>query len=419
MTTNNSLQQKLQRFIRSWRQWQSTIDLKTKVALLAVTIALSTLGVVWWHWDIPFASPISEAASFRFFNQENDISDGKIVYGYLPYWNIGKTAVQPELTDLSYFGLTLQADGTFQTRAADGYLEPGYSRLNSETLLTLLDAHRANNRDGFEITIPQFNNDDIVAFLNSKTAQQTFFESLDSVLLAYPITGVNIDIEYSGQVTDQLRANFATFMADLDQHLDTTYEDINLSIAMYASAGARRTIWDVAAIAPSVDHIVVMAYDFHQRNSVIAGPVAPLLGGKEFWDSDIAEYIAAYLDVVPSEKIVLGIPFYGYEWQTTSRESGSNTFPDSGSTASFERVQSLLAQQEELQVEEHWNEDALSPYISYVEDGEIFVVYYENSRSISYKLDLVNQLDLAGVAIWALGYEGDSRELWDVINRKL
>ena len=76
-------------------------------------------------------------------------------------------------------------------------------------------------------------------------------------------------------------------------------------------------------------------------------------------------------------------------------------------------------QSKALSVEEHWNENALSPYLTYVEDGETFVLYYEDSRSLSYKLDYVNQLDLGGIAIWALGYEGDSRELWDVINRKL
>jgi spore germination protein YaaH len=162
-----------------------------------------------------------------------------------------------------------------------------------------------------------------------------------------------------------------------------------------------------------------MAYDFHRSSSTVAGPVAPLFGGKKEWDSDISEHLQAFLDSVPSEKILLGIPFYGYEWQTTSREAQAHTFPESGSTASFKRVQNLLQEKETLKVQEHWNEAALSPYISYEEDGEIYVVYYENSRSISYKLDFVNQLDLAGVAIWALGYEGDSRELWDVINRKI
>jgi spore germination protein len=129
--------------------------------------------------------------------------------------------------------------------------------------------------------------------------------------------------------------------------------------------------------------------------------------------------LQAYLKVVPASKIILGIPFYGYEWQTTSRAPQSHTFPDTGSTAMVERVSALLENKEELKLEEHWSQEALSPYLTYEKDGVIYTIYYENSRSLSYKLDYVNQLDLAGIAIWALGYEGQSRYLWDVIERKV
>jgi spore germination protein YaaH len=188
---------------------------------------------------------------------------------------------------------------------------------------------------------------------------------------------------------------------------------------MYAGAASRDQLWEVEPIGQEVDYIIVMAYDFHRRSSPLAGPVAPIFGGKELWDSDISEHLRAFLEVVPSQKILLGVPFYGYEWQTVSGEPQSATFPDTGSTASFERVQTLLGRSGELHLKEGWNEDALSPYLSYQEDGETFVVYYENSRSLSYKIDFVNQLDLGGIAIWALGYEGSSRELWDVIEMKL
>jgi spore germination protein YaaH len=188
---------------------------------------------------------------------------------------------------------------------------------------------------------------------------------------------------------------------------------------MYAGASKNNGLWDVPGIEPYVDYIVIMAYDFHRQSSPQAGPIAPLFGGKEFWDSDINQHVQGFVAQVPRHKLLLGIPFYGYEWETTSRDAQSHTFPDTGSTASISRVSELLKRKDELQVEERWNEEALSPYLSYKEDGKTYVIYYENSRSISYKLDYVNQLDIGGIAIWALGYEGDSRELWDVINRKL
>lgn len=384
------------------------------MATLAAAIAIS----IWWFSDTPLASPINSLTTFRFLQEAEIFNKGnKIVYGYLPYWNLRKVTVQPELTHLSYFALGIASDGTFITRTDEGG-EPGYAGLKSDEFLELSNKMKAQN-GAMELTLSQFNADDITYFLASEKAQQTLFDSLDGVILAYPINGINIDIELNGSPTEQTRNNMTRFMKNLREHMDKRYDKINLSIAMYAGASNSKGLWDVPKIEPYVDYIVVMAYDFHRRTSPQAGPVAPLFGGKELWDSDINQHLQEFAQQVPRHKLLLGIPFYGYEWETTSRDPQSHTFPDTGGTASMARVAELLTRKDELQVEERWNEEALSPYLSYVEDGKIYVIYYENSRSISYKLDYVNQLDLGGIAIWALGYESDSRELWDVINRKL
>lgn len=399
--------------------WLERTKVVIKLVLIGVITFTTALAVsLWWFWDTPLATPISSATVFRFLAEpKSPSSSNKVIYGFLPYWNLKKVTLQPELTHLGYFSLTIGSDGSLLTRELD-YTEPGYAGLQSDELLDLsnqMEQHGGN----VEIVVSQFNGDDIVAFLSSKTAQQKFMKSLDDMILAYPVSGVNIDIEYAGTNSHTLRNNMSEFMKDLRTHLNTRYDSVQLSIDMYAGASNNESIWDVAAIAPHVDYIIVMAYDFHRRTSPQAGPVAPLFGGKELWDSDINQHLQEFLTMVPAEKIILGIPFYGYEWQTTSRESQSHTFPDTGSTAQITRVKELLEKKDALQVQEGWNEEALSPYLSYIEDGETYVLYYENSRSISYKLDYVNQLDLGGVAIWALGYEGDSRELWDVVNRKV
>lgn len=399
--------------------WLERTKLVIKLTLIGVITFTAALALsLWWFWDTPLATPISSSTVFRFLAEpKSPHTSNKIIYGFLPYWNLKKVTIQPELTQLGYFSLTIGSDGSLLTREAD-YTEPGYAGLQSDELLDL--SNQMEEQGGsVEIVVSQFNGDDIVSFLSSKAAQEKFMESLDDVILAYPVSGVNIDIEYAGTNSQSLRDNLSEFMKDLRTHLNSRYDSVQLSIDMYAGASKNESIWDVAEIAPQVDYIVVMAYDFHRRTSPQAGPVAPLFGGKEMWDSDINQHLQEFLTMVPAEKILLGIPFYGYEWQTTNRDPQSHTFPDTGSTAQITRVKELLEKKEELQVEEGWNEEALSPYLSYIEDGETYVLYYENSRSISYKLDYVNQLDLGGVAIWALGYEGDSRELWDVINRKV
>lgn len=396
-----------------------TLKTKFKVAVLVPTL-LMTVGALlaWWLIELPLVSPLTANPAFRFLTGvETPSSSGKLIYGFLPYWNIQTVTLQPELTHLAYFSLTILGDGRLQTREST-YAEPGYHRLQSETFLD--QAELVKQRGGqVELVLTQFNNDDIVALLGSSAAHQRLLTEIDAVILAYPITGLNIDIEYSGEVTPTIRQNLVKLVATINDHLEKKYDHINLSIDMYASAANDNSFWDVGALQNHVDYIIIMAYDFHRRSSPQAGPVAPLFGGREMWDSDINQHLQYFVRKAPREKLLLGVPFYGYEWQTTSRDPQAHTFPETGSTASFKRVQDILARKEELNVQEHWNEEALSPYVSYQRDGEIYVIYYENSRSLSYKLDYVNQLNLGGIAIWALGYEGESRDLWDVIARKL
>lgn len=405
--------------IKTWEDWWDQVSWWIKLVALSITLlVVGAAAFAGWIWEMPLQSPLGPLATFHFLPEANYDTSGKVVYGFLPYWNLNKVAIQPELTHLGYFSLTIAADGSLITRSEDGNEEPGFNKLKSEQLLDLSNELQAQGGQ-VELVLSQFYADDITAFLLSEKAQDNFFVSLDNILLAYPFAGLNIDIELAGSATPQLRDNMSAFMARLRQHLDRKYTNVGLSIDVYAGAAQNNQLWDIPAIAPTVDHIIIMAYDFHRRTSPQAGPVAPLFGGRELWDSDINQHLQDFVAQVPSEKLLLGVPFYGYEWQTTSRDAQSHTFPDSGSTASFERVLKLLERRDELKVEEHWNEDALSPYLSYVEDGEIYVIYYENSRSLSYKLDYVNQLDLGGIAIWALGYEANSRELWDVVERKL
>lgn len=401
---------------------------KQRSKLPLVTIKLVLFGVICFtaavaasfllFWDAPLRSPVTELTTFRFLSEANLFKkEKKVVYGYLPYWNVSKVTVQPELTHLSYFGLTAAADGSIITRA-DGGTEPGYYRLNSDEFLEVANQVQANG-GSIDIVIAQFNADTMTSLFTSEAAQNTLIESIDDIILAYPVSGVSLDFEYNGDPSLATRNGLTQFVQKLGTHLDERYDNVELSIAVYASASNGKGLWDLPAMEPYLDYIIVMAYDFHRRSSPQAGPVAPLFGGDKLWDSDINQHLQEFVSYIPSEKLLLGVPFYGYEWQTTDRASQSNTFPETGATASIERVGELLKRREELEVEEHWNEDALSPYLTYVEDGETYVLYYENSRSISYKLDYVNQLDLGGVAIWALGYEGPSRELWDVVEVKV
>ncbi len=402
--------------------WWRSQRAKIKWTILSLLgLSLTILGVLWHFYDEPLLSPLSGVTSFQFLKGESVkkpfLTEQKIVYAFLPYWNLSKTTIQPEITHLAYFSLGIGADGQIKTVNSDQTVEPGYAKLDSDKLLELANQVK-KNKGKIDIVLTQFDNKSIETFLASPSAHQATLDSLDSILLAYPISGINLDIEYAGEATPELRRQLVTFIKTLRTHVNSKYKGVSLSIDMYASAASKPLIWDVAAIAPHVDHIIIMAYDFHLRSSPTAGPVAPLFGGQEFWQSDINQYIKQFLSVTVKNKLLLGIPFYGYGWQTTSVDPQATTYPNTGSTFSYDNVQELLKKRTELQITMHWHEGALSPYLTYIEDDKTYVVHYEDERSIAYKLEYAKQLDLGGIAIWAIGYEGNGRELWDAISQK-
>lgn len=356
-----------------------------------------------------------------------------IVYGFAPYWNLTKTVVQPEITHLAYFSLPITADGELDgitnEEASDADADISSRRWRSEQLDAVVNDLRPNQ--AFTITLTQFDKTGIETFLSSPSAQTRFQAALQSFLsdTTRPVSGINVDIEYPGEATPELRQDYVEFLQRVRQIADTFSQakkkpKLDLSISVYANAANRQLLWDLPALTPYVDHVVVMAYDFHRSSSPIAGPVAPMFGAKQNWDNDVVLHLKEFLQIMPAEKVLLGVPFYGYEWETTTGEARSLVFPGTGATASYSRVQKLLQSTDSAEVADGpiiqgWDDDALSPYVIFTKDNRQHVIYYEDARSLSYKLDLINELRLGGVAIWALGYEDGSRELWDEIKLKL
>ncbi len=257
----------------------------------------------------------------------------KMVLGFLPYWEVGAAQLQPELTDLAYFGITIGSDGSFVRTQSNGEPDIGTTRADSAPVARLKQQLRLSNTQ-YHLVFKQFNNDDIQTFLSTPAARDRFIDAVDRELRTGSIQGINMDIEYSGENAGGLQEPYTNLLSELDTLLKTKYPDVILSIDMYASGAENDQIWHVERMAPFVDYIVVMAYDFHRRGSVQSGPVAPIFGDGEKWNGDINSSLADFLAQAPNEKLLLGVPFYGYGWQTTDTTAPSNTFPGPASSCS-------------------------------------------------------------------------------------
>lgn len=96
---------------------------------------------------------------------------------------------------------------------------------------------------------------------------------------------------------------------------------------------------------------------------------------------------------IPSEKILMGIPNYGYDW--TLPYMRGTAARSVGLTEAFELAGRYGA-------EIMFDERAQSPYFNYTENGVRHVVWFDDPRSIAAKLDLINEYDLAGASIWTI-----------------
>lgn len=341
----------------------------------------------------------------------------KQVIGFLPFWNLKEEQNQRYhlLSQVAFFALDIEADGAIKKLQKDGSQEPGWTAYKSSSFGTI---YRKAKNSGAKVilTIKSTDPEVIAGVVNHPQNRSRLIKETMEIMDLKNLDGINIDFEINGAADSQTRKNFSTLISEWRQAFDAQNRDLTLSIDVFADAARKKRLWDVAEISPFVDYIVIMAYDFHRVSSQKSGPIAPIHGAPEKWNYDLSKTLNDFSKKVPLDKIILGVAYYGYEWQTLNEDPYSLTYPGSGATATYKRIQSLISQKP---VKLKWDETALSPYLSYIQNGNIYQIYYENEASLGIKYDLVNESGLAGIGIWALGYDSNHPNLWNLIIEKL
>lgn len=338
------------------------------------------------------------------------------VAGFLPYWTIeSRSPVYLEYLDqLLYFGITIGPDGTFITKDESGSEIREWSILKSQELADILTLARMRNTRT-SIVVKSFQNEHIDRMISSSASRSRAIQNILSIVRTYGFDGVNIDFEYFTQIDYPTMQYLNTFLQELSNALREENDRIILSFDVNATAVYLDSAYDMVKIGQVVDQVIIMGYDYHQTGSTRAGPNAPVMAPQD--GHNLTKTIRSLKGRVLPEKIVLGIPFYGYEWATVSRSFGSPTIPNTGSVATYRRVRELIENRKDLTIA--FDELSQTPWISYLQNGAIKQIYYEDEISIAAKIDLVHQEELGGVAVWSMGFEGAYQEPWKVIESRM
>ena len=404
---------------------------RKKIIIIASTFLFilfsSCLAFSYWQKNLPLVSPLDLVENLSPINNILKKKSEKVIFGFMPYWNL-RQANQlrvKELTHLAYFGIDLNPDGTVKQFLNKRETEPGFNKLNSHELSLLMRQIKILNKKNI-LVIRAMDNDLIESIVNSKNHSKISIDNIIRILTQFHFDGLNIDFEYIGSPNQITKDNFSSYVSDLSSACKISLPNCEMSIDILADTGVKNRIHNLSAISKSLDHIIIMAYDYYRSSSTIAGPVAPLRGKCDnkttspCLEYDVVSSVSDISRQVPTKKLILGIPFYGYEWQVASPNFLANTYPKSGGIATYKRIQSLISDPPNPEnFANTWSEVTKSPYIVYEERGQLFQIHYENTLSLKLKLDLVNQSILGGIGIWALGYETPNTDLWDTIDRFL
>ncbi|MGI9053544.1 MAG: HAD-IA family hydrolase [Ilumatobacteraceae bacterium] len=210
------------------------------------------------------------------------------------------------------------------------------------------------------------------------------------------------------------RPNWVTFVGELSSRLHADGRTLTVSIPPVYDAGQTDDsgywVYDYAAIAPLVDTIRVMAYDYSNADTD-AGAVAPL----DWVDRVLAGTVEASGD--PS-KLVLGVPLYGYNWVLET--AGTCPAGAEGTTTVTDSSVGELAQRrggvpEYDPATGEWS----FRYELVVDDGttsctQLRQVNYVGADGAQLRMQRAVDAGVRGVALFALGYAGDP--LWTAVD---
>ncbi len=298
------------------------------------------------------------------------------VNGYC-YPNINRDILRqtlPYLTFLSIFSYSVLSDGTL-------------SSINDEELIRISKEFRTAPVMVVTNTVEGsgFDSDLAGTILTNSAVRSTLISNIVSTARSKGYSGVDIDFEY---IYPSNRTDYNSFLTELKAALTPYNLSLSTAIAPKLSATQVGTLYeahDYAFHGKVADRVIIMTYEW----GYLYGPplaVAPY--------SEVKKVISYAVTEIPSEKILMGMPNYGYDWTLPYRE---------GTAADILSINSAMLRAVNENADIEYNESSKAPFFEYTKDGQNHIVWFENARSTMARLELINDYNLGGVSYWTIG----------------
>jgi len=281
----------------------------------------------------------------------------------------------PNLTYLSIFSYQAQPDGTLK-----GINDvPLVQAARNAKVAPMMVITNLKEGGGFDSALAH-------TLLTNQTVQNTLLGNIIKTLKSKNYYGLDIDMEY---IYPEDRENYNNFLRKVVKDLKVLGYPVTTALAPKPSGDIKGLLYeahDYPVHGALVNHVILMTYEW----GYTAGPplaVSPLNEVKKILDYAVT--------VIPSKKIFMGIPNYGYDWTLPWVKGTSAT-----ALGNVEAVDLARRANAEIQ----YNYTSQAPYFNYYDSNrKQHVVWFEDARSMNAKLRTANQYKLGGVSYWTIG----------------
>ena len=231
---------------------------------------------------------------------------------------------------------------------------------------------------------------DVYAVLSSTTNRTRLIEGVVAESVRLGLDGINLDFE---RVTKDCSEHYAQFIKELS--IQCRLNGLTFSIDNYVPFSfneyLRRDVQGKFA-----DYVIIMGYDEHWHGSGDPGSVASI--------GYVSNGIDKTLEQVPKEKVVNALPFYSILWKI----DGAKVTDEYLTLVNTQDFLDRVGQQGT------WDEETGQLFAEWESGSSKYQIWVENEDSIMSKLNVMRAKDIAGVAVWRLGY--GNAAVWEMIS---
>jgi len=231
---------------------------------------------------------------------------------------------------------------------------------------------------------------DSYAVLSSTSRRQVLVQGMINTALSLGLDGINIDFE---GLTEDIGIHYIQFLRELS--VECRKNSLVLSIDNYVPFHFN-DFYRLDIQGEIADYVIIMGYDEHWHGSKDPGSVASI--------DYVSNGLSRTLEQVPAEKVVNALPFYTILWKTEGAEV----------TDEYITLNNMADFLQRVNVTPEWDEETCQNYAEWQSGSATYQIWVEDLESLKVKLNVMGAQNIAGVAVWRLGY--GTPAAWELIN---